>query len=114
MRGDALARAGKAKALLGRRLDADAVNIHVHALRQISAHLRDVRRELRRLGKHRAVQIADHVSGRVQAGRYGAQQRQTVRAGIIRVIVREKVADVPQSRRTEQRIHDGVREHVGV
>ena len=64
MRGDALARAGKAKALLGRRLDADAVNIHVHALRQISAHLRDVRRELRRLGKHRAVQIADHVSGR--------------------------------------------------
>ena len=104
MRGDALTRTGEAEALLGRRLDADAVNLHTHTLRQIAAHQSDVRRELRRLGKHGAVQITDRVSGRVQAGRYLVQQRQTVRAGISRIIVREKVADVPQSRRTEQRI----------
>ena len=35
MRGDALARAGEAEALLGRRLDADAVHVHVHALRPV-------------------------------------------------------------------------------
>ena len=108
MRGDTLARAGKAKALLGRRLDADAINIHVHALRQIAAHQSDVRREPRHLGKHGAVQITDRVSGRVQAGRYLVQQRQTVRAGISRIIVREKVADVPQSRRTEQPVSCGM------
>lgn len=50
----------------------------------------------------------------VQARRYLAQQRQTVRAGISRVIVREKVADIPHGRRAEQRIHDGMRQHVRV
>ena len=64
VRGDALARAGEAEALLGRRLDADAVHVHVHALRQIAAHLRDVRRDLAEIEKESAeVKLADCRTG---------------------------------------------------
>ena len=55
VRCDTLARAGETESLLGRCLDADAINVHIHALRQITTHLRNVRRELRRLCEHCAV-----------------------------------------------------------
>ena len=55
MRRDTLARAGETESLLGRRLDADTVRADVQTLGQIAAHLRNVRRELRRLCEHRAV-----------------------------------------------------------
>ena len=50
----------------------------------------------------------------MQARHYLAQQRQTVRSGKCGVIVREKLPDVAHGGRAEQRIHDGVREHVGI
>ena len=55
VRSDTLARTGETESLLGRCLDTNAINVHIHALRQIAAHLRNVRRELRCLCEHRAV-----------------------------------------------------------
>lgn len=89
VRRNALARAGKAESLLGRRLDADAINVHIHALRQIAAHLRNVRRELRRLCEHRAVYVANRIPFGVQARHHLAQQRQTIRPGKCGILVRE-------------------------
>ena len=61
MGGNARTGASEAESFLRRRLDTDAVGAHIHAQGQIAAHLRDLRRELRRLRKHGTVQIADRI-----------------------------------------------------
>ena len=61
MRGNPLARAGKAEALLGRRLDADPVRGNIERRRDVLPHLRDEARQLRPLREDRAVDVADFI-----------------------------------------------------
>jgi len=71
VRGDSKSLACKSKPLLGGCLDADTVKIHPDRACDVLAHQRNVRCELRRLCKHRCVDISDpparivHESGNV-------------------------------------------------
>ena len=62
MGGDAFASAGKAKALLGGGLDADAAHLCSHGPGQPLPHLWDVRGQLRLLGQDGGVYIIHRIA----------------------------------------------------
>ncbi|MOA19102.1 hypothetical protein D3C78_1394590 [compost metagenome] len=71
-------------------------------------------RELGRLGDHRAVDVADLQPRGAHAPRGFHQQLHGIRALELRVGVGKVPADVPQRRAAQQRIGDGMQQHVGI
>ena len=82
--------------------------------RDVRAHGRDVRRELRRLRDDRGIDVADLVAARVDQRRNVAQEHAAVGALPPRVGVRKVRTDVAQRERAQQRVADRVQQHVGV
>ena len=73
-----------------------------------------MRCQLRRLCEHGNVCVAELPAFRVQTLCDFSQEHDAVRAFICGVIVRKQMPDVSQCRRTEQRIHQRVRQHIRV
>ena len=73
-----------------------------------------MRRELGRLREHGRIQIAELPAALAHERGNVPQQRNAVRALVARVGIRKMFADITERERTEQGIHDGVREHVRV
>lgn len=80
----------------------------------VLAHLQNVRRELGRWCEHGRIQIAELPAAFAHERGNVTQQRDAVRALVARVGIRKMLADVTERERTEQGIHDGVREHIRV
>ena len=93
MGGNAVSRAGKAKALLCGGLDADSVHRHLEPPGQIPAHLLQIGGQFWGLGQHGGIHIAYPVSPLTEAGNHLVQQPQAVRPRVGRVAVREQVPD---------------------
>ena len=93
---------------------ADAADLEPHRLRQVFAHTGNKRRKLRALREHRTVDILHAITGLCEHTVNLAQKHDTVRPGIARVVVREKLADVPERRRAEQGVHQRVGQYVRV
>ena len=73
-----------------------------------------MRRQLRRLRDHGAVDVLDREAGSLDACGALAQQHAAVGALERRVRVGEVAADVAERRRAEQRVGDRVQQHVRV
>ena len=73
-----------------------------------------MRRELGRLREHGRIQIAELPAALAHERGNVPQQRNAVRALVARVGIRKVLADVTERERTEQGIHDGMREHIRV
>ena len=80
----------------------------------LRAHRRHVRRELRRLGDDRRVEVADRQPAAAHEADDVAQQRAAVGALPARIGVGEVRAEVAQRERAQQRVADRVQQHVGV
>ena len=83
----------EAKLLLGRCLDAHAVKLCAHRLREYLTHLLYIRRKLRPLRDNCAVDIPDRIAVLADNARHLAQQLYAVRAEKTVVIVREDLLD---------------------
>ena len=70
--------------------------------------------DARRLGDQREVAVLDRESTPGHARRDLAQERAAVGTGMARVPRREMQADVAERRGAQQRVHEGVQEHVSV
>ena len=81
---------------------------------KVLAHLQNVRRELGRLCEYGRIQIAELPAAFAHERGNVTQQCDAVRALVARVGIRKMLADVTERERTEQGIHDGVREHIRV
>ena len=104
----------RAQLLGGLGLHVDLIHRQAQRLRDALAHGRDVRTQLGRLRDHGAVDVADLEAGLAHAARDLGQQHQRVRAFETRVGVGEMAPDVAQRGRTQQRVGDGVQQHVGI
>ena len=90
---DAEPLSGEAKLLLGRCLDAHAVKLRAHRLREYLTHLLYIRRKLRSLRDNGAVDVSDRIAVLADNARHLAQQLYAVRAEKTVVIVREDLLD---------------------
>ena len=102
MGGNAVSRAGKAKALLCGGLDADSVHRHLEPPGQIPAHLLQIGGQFWGLGQHGGIHIAYPVSPLTEAGNHLVQQPQAVRPRVGRVAVREQVPDISKGAGAQQ------------
>ena len=81
---------------------------------EMLAHRGDVGRKARRLRQNSRVDIGD---GKAVFGKQRSdvsEQPEAVRPGVLRVRVREKLADIAERRRAEQGVHDRVGQNVRV
>ena len=114
MRRDSLAASRKAEPLLRRRLDADIRDVRLQHARNILPHGIDIRRKLRPLGNHCRVQISEPPAVRAQNVPHLFEKFHAVRAQIRVVVIRKQLSDIAQSRRTQHRVHHGMRQNVRV
>jgi hypothetical protein len=105
---------GKTELLGGGGLDVDRVQRHLQVLGDQTAHGLDVRRHLRRLGDDGGVDIADHIALGVDQTQHMAQQRTAVGTFEGRIGVGEVLADITQRAGAEQRIAQGMQQHVAI
>ena len=110
----ALSAAGEAHTLLRSGLDADLVDADVQVHRDIPPHLPDIGCDLRTLGHQRHVHVAYGKAVLLHLCRHLPQQDAAADSLIARVAVRKQVPDIPQRRRAQQGVHQGVEEHVRV
>lgn len=104
----------KAQPFLGRRLHADAIRIYAHCRGKSFAHQWDVRRELRALCDHRAVNIPDIVAVLSQNSADLTQKLNAVSAEKAVVIVGKELTDIAERSRAEKRVHKRVRQNIRV
>ncbi len=109
-----LAAADRAHAFGRLGLDADLIDRHAERAGDALAHRRDVRRQLRRLGDHGRVDVADLPAGGLDPPRRLGKQRQRIGTAVLRVGVGKVVADVAERGRAEERIGDRVAERIGI
>lgn len=114
MGGHAGAVAGEAQVLLGGGLDVDPVHVYAQSGGHVFLHLRAVGADLRGLGDKGGVDIHHPVSGAGQGIADPGQQGQTGDIQESIIAVREQLPDVSQGGGTQQRVHDGVGQHVGI
>lgn len=114
MGGHAGAVAGEAQVLLGGGLDVDAAGADVQGGGQVLLHLPAVGADFRGLGDEGGVDIHHLVSGAGQGITDPGQQGQTGDIQESIVAVRKQLPDVSQGGGTQQGVHDGVGQHVGV
>ena len=114
MAGHALPRAGEAKMLLGGGLNGHLRRIDAHSVCHPPPHLRDVGSQLRGLGQHRGVHVADLPAGLRQPRRHLFQKAEAVRIPPAFIAVGEHAADVAQRRRAQQRVHHRVSQYIRI
>ena len=95
-------------------LDADRTCIHAERCGNVCPHGGNMRRELRLLSNHGRINVDDPVAVRRQHTADKRQKVQRIRALVGRILVRKVLADVAERRRAEQRVRDGVQQHVRI
>ena len=80
----------------------------------VGDHLRDVRRHLRRLGNEGGIHVADAPAGFAHQMQGLAQQDAAVDVLVLRLGVGEMAPDVAQRRRPQQRIANGMQQHIRI
>ena len=96
------------------RLDVDPVLHNTHILGQIRTHPLNVRAHPRRLGDDRGVEIGDPQATRRDRIAHASQQHAAVDAPVLLVRIREMPPYVAQPGRTEDRVTDGMNQHITV
>ena len=114
VRRDPFAPAREAHPFRRRRLDVHRVGPDAEIGGEAGAHPVQMRGEPRRLGDDRGVRVHHFESPAMEKGHDAAEQDPAVDPGKLRVRVRKVPADVPEPRRTEQGIAQGVDEDVAV
>ena len=114
MGSNALLRTGKAQLLLGGSFHIHLSRLHSHVSGQIIPHLRDMGGQLWLLCQNGSIYIAYLPARLVQQSHHMVQQNQTIRSLVGRISIREVAADITQSCRPKQGIHDCMGEHIGV
>lgn len=112
--GHTLHRTGKAQAFLGGRLDTDGVFLKAAGYGDISAHLVDIGRKLRRLRADRAVNVMRLEAGFLEHTDHIPQQLDAFRTLVFGIGIGKMLADISQRRRAQQRVHYGVDQNVRV
>src|SRR4051812_14061148 len=112
--GDSFAAAHEAESFVRPELDADLTAVETGGCGQLLAHPVAVGTQSRRLAHDRGVDRADRVATLGELVADDGQQLDTARILPLRLGVREVVADVSERGGAEQRVHDRVRDDVGV
>ena len=100
--------------LLSGGFHADLRDIHPQCGGDILPHGIPVGRDLGSLRDQRGVDIHHSVALLPEMLSYPFQQQHTGNVVKRRVVIREQLADIPGGDRAQQRIHNGVRQHVGI
>ena len=108
MAGHALAGAGKAHVFLGGGLHADGAHVHPQVRRDVFPHLWDVGRQLRPLGDHGHVAVLHGVSRLLRFADRRPEDHPAVDPLCGGVAVGEKLTDIPQSRRPQDGVRQGM------
>ena len=113
-RRNTLFRPGKAQALFRRGLHIHLFYADAQGISNVLPHLLDMRSHLRLLGDDRRIDILNKICFlRDQLSDMG-QQLQAVRPLIGRIVIREMLADISQSRCSEEGVTDRMQKHVRI
>jgi hypothetical protein len=110
----ALFRTDEAQSLVCRGFDGDLVVVDVQGAGDVLSHLVHIRRNLRSFKTDRGIDVDNMEAMLRQEVAHMFQQDQARYAFVPRVGVREVLADITEAGRTCERIHDCVKENVGV
>ena len=114
MHGNAFLTPGETQLFGGGGLDVDLIQRDLQILGNALTHVLDMRGHLRRLGYDGGIDIADAVALGLDQAKHMTQQHTAIGALERRVIVGEMLADIAEGHRTEQRIAQGMQQHIAV
>ena len=114
VRAHALPFAFKAHAFGGGGFDGYAIDLKAAGAGDIYAHLRDVRGKLGALADDGRIDIERRKAVFTQQGNGFFQKQQGRNAFVLRVLVREMLADIAHGGSAQQRVGNSMEEHVGV
>ena len=114
MCGDPLAAAGESHTLRGGGLDIHLLFADLQIGGEVAAHRRHMRRELGSLRDHGDVHVAYAQRFFMQQGRHLAQQDAAVDVFVVFAAVGEMTADIAERRGAQQRIAQGMDQHIAV
>src|SRR5438552_7312237 len=113
-RRDAFPASERSEPLMGRRLHAYPAGINAQRTRDTLPHRRDVRRQSGLLCDHRSVDVPDLVPRLTNERKRSPEQVDAARVLPLRVVWREVLPDVAESRRAQKRIDDRVQKDVRI
>lgn len=114
MSGDPLLFPCKSEPFFRCSLHANLPKFHSTRLSQTAAHHLNIRLELWFLGQNRRVDIYNPAAVFLQDMDHLPQQRQAVCAAVSWVCVREPCSNIAQRRCSQQRIHHGMGQYIGI
>ena len=114
MASHALLISGKAKAFFRCCLDIDPADIYVQRTCDILLHSFNIGSQLRSLGDHGHIDIADPITGFPYPLSHNPQQHQRIRSLIGGIRIREVFSDISQSCSAQQRIGNRVKQHIRI